>query len=130
MANDSCYASTSVGLPNALLTHSPAASLILATSAWWNSMTHRKRWSTVLKVNILILCHMILKFLSERNQPGLKGKKLPTATVSCLLTKMSRFCKGMVSQRNLLFRAIKQQYATFLFQYSEKTTIKGCTMGK
>ena len=80
MANHSCYANASVSLRNALLIHPPAASLILATSARWNSVTHRERWSTVLKVNILILCHMILKFLLERNHP--------TATVSCLLTKV------------------------------------------
>ena len=88
MANHSCYAKASVSLRNALLIHPPVASLILATSARWNSVTHRESKSTVLKVNILRLCHMILKFLVERNHPGLKGKKLPSATVSCLLMKM------------------------------------------
>lgn len=50
MANHSCYANASVSLRNALQIHPPAASLILATSARWNSVTHRERWSTVLKV--------------------------------------------------------------------------------
>lgn len=54
MANHSCYAKASVSLRNALLIHPPVASLILATSARWNSVTHRESKSTVLKALLLV----------------------------------------------------------------------------
>lgn len=93
MGNHSCYANASVSLRNALLIHPPAASLILATSARWNSVTHRERWSTVLKVNILILCRIMLKFLLERNHPGLKEK-------SCQLQLLAVYSRRCVFLEN------------------------------